>query len=195
MDRAEPTMETLRPAELRNLRRNWGWFVALGIGLIILGFVAAGSAVTTTVVSMVIFGWLLIIASAMEIITAFYQKTWGGMFIDLLMGVLYGVVGVLMLVSPAASALSLTLLIAMFLIVGGIFRLVASVTTRYPHWGWLALHGLLALTLGMLIWLQWPVSGLWVIGLFIGLELFFNGVTLLALGLTVRKVPLEGQPE
>lgn len=116
------------------------------------------------------------------------------MFIDLLMGVLYGVVGFMVLANPAASAVSLTLLIAMFLIIGGIFRIVASVATHYPNRGWLALHGVIALILGAMIWQQWPASGLWVIGLFIGIELFFNGLTMLMLGMAAHHLP-EGTHE
>lgn len=186
-------LDTIGLTELGNLHRNWGWFVTIGVGLIVLGVIASGAAVATTVVSLTIFGWLLAIGAVLEIIFSFYERTWGGMFVDLLMGVLYGVVGFMVLANPAASAVSLTLLIAMFLIIGGIFRLVAAVTTRYPNRGWLAFHGVIALILGVLIWQQWPASGLWVIGLFIGIEMFFNGLTLLMLGMAVRNIPAEGR--
>jgi len=184
-------LETIGLTDLGSLRRSWGWFVGIGVGLMILGLIAGGAAVTTTVASLMVFGWLLVIGAVMEIAFSFYERTWGGMFVDLLMGVLYGVVGFMMLANPAASAVTLTLLIAMFLIIGGIFRLVAAATTRYPSRGWLALHGVLALILGVLIWQQWPASGLWVIGLFIGIELFFNGLTLLMLGMAVHRIPEE----
>lgn len=184
-------LETIGLTELGNLRRSWGWFVGIGIGLMILGLIAGSAAVATTVASLMIFGWLLMIGAVLEIVFSFYERTWGGMFVDLLMGVLYGVVGLMVLANPAASAITLTLLIAMFLIVGGIFRLVAAATTRYPGRGWLALHGVLALILGVMIWQQWPVSGLWIIGLFIGIELFFNGLTLLMLGMAVHRIPKE----
>lgn len=186
-------IEPVGLTEVEGLRRNSGWFVGIGIGLMVLGLIAAGAAVTTTVVSMMMFGWLLVIGAILEIVFSVYEKTWGGMFIDLLMGVLYGVVGFMLLANPAASALTLTLLIAMFLIVGGIFRLVAAIATRYPNRGWLALHGVIALILGVMIWQQWPASGMWVIGLFIGIELFFNGLTLLMLGMAARNIPAEAR--
>lgn len=91
--------------------------------------------------------------------------------------------------NPGATAVALTLLIAMFLIFGGIFRIAAAVSVRYPNWGWVLLHGGVNLLLGILIWRQWPLSGLWVIGLFIGIEMLFNGWSLVMLGLSAKNLP------
>jgi uncharacterized membrane protein HdeD (DUF308 family) len=124
----------------------------------------------------------------MEIAYGISSGTWSGFFVDLIVGVLYGVAGFLVVMNPAASAVTLTLLIAMLLIVVGIFRIVAAIAARYPSWGWLALHGLISVLLGVLIWQQWPVSGFWVIGLFIGLELIVNGAALAMLSLAARQL-------
>jgi uncharacterized membrane protein HdeD (DUF308 family) len=110
-------------------------------------------------------------------------------FIDLLTGILYVVVGFMIVANPGAAAITLTLLIALFLIFTGIFRIVVALMTRFPHWGWLALHGLVNLLLGIAIWRQWPLSGLWVIGLFVGIDMVFNGWSLVMLGLTARRLP------
>lgn len=182
------TAERLHLYGFEELHRKWGWFLAVGIGLIILGAVAIASAATTTVVSLVTFGWLLIIGAVMEIAYGISSGTWSGFFVDLIVGVLYGVAGFLVVMNPAASAVTLTLLIAMLLIVVGIFRIVAAIAARYPSWGWLALHGLISVLLGVLIWQQWPVSGFWVIGLFIGIELIVNGAALAMLSLAARQL-------
>ena len=174
---------------LDTLRRGWGWFLALGIVLIVLGIFAVGWAAVVTVASVIIFGWLLIAGGVMQALHAFWRKRWGGFFVDLLTGILYVVAGFVVVANPGTSAAALTLLIAMFLIIGGLFRIAASATACSPNWGWILVHGIISLLLGIAIWRRWPVSGLWVIGLFIGIEMMLNGWTLVALGLAARKLP------
>jgi uncharacterized membrane protein HdeD (DUF308 family) len=173
------------------LRRSWGWFLALGIVLIVLGTIALGSALLMTVASVFFFGWLLIIGGVMEAVHAFWRKRWAGFFLDLLTGILYVVAGWMMVTNPTESAVLLTLLIAMFLVFEGVFRIVAALAARYPHWGWVLFNGLISVLLGILIWRQWPYSGLWVIGLFIGIEMLLNGWSLVMLSLSARKLPEE----
>ncbi len=177
---------------LEELRKRWGWFLALGILLIVLGTIAIGSTFLMTLVTMVFLGWLMIVGGVLQALHAFSCKSWSGFFIDLLMGILYAVVGFMLVANPGSSAVALTLLIAMFLIFGGIFRIVASLAVRYANWGWLLLNGVIALILGILIWRQWPVSGLWVIGLFVGIDMLFNGWSLVMLALAARKPSSAG---
>ncbi len=177
---------------LTELKRNWGWFLALGIALVVLGIVALGATVATTIVSVLLFGWLLIVGGIFQGVHAFWrERGWGGFFIDLLTGILYVVVGFMIVAHPAESALTLTLLIALFLMFGGIFRIVVALMLRFPHWGWLVLHGAINLVLGIAIWRRWPWDGLWVIGLFIGIDLIFNGWSLVMLGLAAKRIPQE----
>ena len=173
------------------LKRSWGWFLTLGIVLIVLGTIALGSALYMTIASVFFIGWLLIIGGVMEAVHAFWRKRWAGFFLDLLTGVLYVVVGWMMVTNPKESALLLTLIIAMFLVFEGVFRIVAALTARYPHWGWVLFNGVISLLLGVMIWRQWPYSGLWVIGLFVGIEMLLNGWSLVMLSLTARNLPDE----
>ena len=173
------------------LRRYWGWYLALGIVLIVLGTIAIGSTFVMTIASVFFFGWLLIIGGIMEVIHAFWHKRWAGFFLDLLTGALYIIAGWMMVTNPAESALLLTLIIAMFLVFEGVFRIVAALAARYPHWGWVMLNGIISLILGIMIWRQWPYSGLWVIGLFVGIEMLLNGWSLVMLSLTGRRLPAE----
>ncbi len=142
---------------LQELKKNWGWFLALGVLLIVLGAVAIGRAWLVTLASMVFFGWLLIIAGVVEAVHSFWrQRNWSGFFLDLLTGVLYAVVGLLVVSNPLQTSAALTLLISMFLIFGGVFRIAAALSVRYPHWGWVLLHGIVQLALGVMIWRNWP---------------------------------------
>lgn len=182
----EMGMAGLHNFGLDEVRRNWGWFLGLGVLLTVFGVVAIGAAAAMTIVSMIFFGWLLIFAGALEAVHSFWRKAWGGFFVDLLAGLLYLVIGVLLVANPAASAVTLTLLLALVLIFGGVFRIAIALAVRYPNWSWLMIHGVVNLLLGILIMAQWPVSGLWVIGLFIGIDLLFNGVALIMLGMAAR---------
>jgi uncharacterized membrane protein HdeD (DUF308 family) len=184
------TLSELRNIGMEELQKRWGWFLAMGILLVILGTTAIGSTFILTLVTMVFIGWLMMISGVLELFHAFTCKQWSGFFIDLFTGILYLVAGGMIVSKPGASALALTLLIAMFLIFGGVFRIIVALVVRYQNWGWLVLHGVINLLLGFSIVNQWPVSGMWVIGLFIGIDLLFNGWSLIMMGLAARNLPL-----
>jgi uncharacterized membrane protein HdeD (DUF308 family) len=171
------------------VQRNWGWFLALGIGQIILGTIAVGESRLMTVFSVKILGWLLIIGGVMSVIHSFMERGWGGFIVDLLTGLLYAIVGFMLVSNPVESAVSLTLVIAMFLFIGGIFRIVEGLVGNFPHRMWVLLNGVVTLALGIMIWRQWPLSGLWVIGLFVGIEMIFYGWSLVMLALAGRSMP------
>lgn len=180
---------TLPRVGLATLRRHWRWYFGLGLALVVLGFIAIGYSAATAVVTALFIGWLLVIGGVAQIVHGFWRREWGGFFLDLAFGVLYFVVGFLMVANPLQSALTLTLLTAAFLFAGGMFRSVMAVAVRYPNWGWMLLSGLVSLVLGVMIWQSWPASALWVIGLYVGIEMLFNGITLIVLGLAARKLP------
>src|SRR5271157_4725187 len=92
---------------------HWGWFLAFGIVLLLLGIIAIVRSVSATVVSMVFFGWLLIFGSIIEFVDAFMVGKWAGFFLHLLAAILFGVAGVLMLVRPVISAEAVTFLMSM----------------------------------------------------------------------------------
>lgn len=179
---------------LEELRKRSGWFLCLGIVLLALGTAALSTSVLMTLATMTLVGWLMIVGGLVEAGHAFAVKNWGGFFVDLLAGILYAVVGFLVVASPGAAAVTLTLLISMFLIFGGVFRIAVAIAIRFQNWVWLLLHGVVNLILGISIWKQWPLSGLWVIGVFVGIDMIFNGWSLVMMGLAARKLP-EPQSE
>lgn len=176
-------------ADIRELREKWGWLLGLGLVSIILGIIALSSSALFTLASVFFLGWILLVGGILELINAFWQRQWGGFFLHLFNGILAAVVGVIMMGNPAASAVLLTLLLAMFFMVAGLFRLIAALAMRYPSWGWRLFNGIITLLLGILIWAQWPVSGLWVIGLFVGLDLIISGWASVMLALAARNLP------
>ncbi|HYV57461.1 MAG TPA: HdeD family acid-resistance protein [Candidatus Nitrosopolaris sp.] len=171
------------------LRRHWGVCVVLGIASLILGTVALGASGIVTLASVLFFGWMLVFGGAVQAVHAFWFRRWGGFFRHLLGGVLGIVVGGLLVARPLAGAESITLLLAAFFVVGGAFRIMSALAVRFPSWGWTLMSGVITLLLGIIIWRQWPISGLWVIGTFVGIDLIFDGWSLVMLGTTARQQP------
>ena len=171
------------PAEIIH---NWGWFLAFGLGLVLLRILAIVRSVAATVVSMLFFGWLLLIAAGIEIAQAIMVGKWAGLFQHWLSAALFGVLGALIIWRPIVTAEILTLLMGAFFLVAGLFQLVTPFVVSLPEWGWHALNGLITLVLGILILAQWPISGLWVIGIFLGIELIFYGGAWVAVALKLR---------
>lgn len=176
-------------SQVEKLRRNWGWFLLFGIALVLLGMAAISASILTTVVSVIVLGSLLLTGGILQCIYAFWTHPWSGFLFSLLAGLLYSVVGLMFLLHPMQSAVSLTLLLAAFYIVGGIFRSIASIYLRFELWGWALLSGLIKFILGLLIMMGWPETGLWVIGLFIGIDLIFYGWFWVLLALSMRSLP------
>ncbi len=175
--------------ELGLLQKYWRWFMALGVAMVVLGLIAVSwsSVANVTVAATWLFGFFLLASGLGEIINSFWVGRWSGMLLHLLVGVLYTLVGFVIIDHPADAAIELTLLIAIFLMVGGLFRVVFAVSERFSGSGWVLLNGVVTFVLGMLIYKQWPASGLWVIGLFVGIELIFNGLSWVMLSLGLRR--------
>ena len=160
----------------REIVQYWGWFLAFGIALLLLGIAAIVRSVAATVATMLFFGWLLIIASAIEVVQAVMVGHWVGFFHHLLAAILFGVIGVMLIARPLISAEALTVVMAVFFLIA----------VALPGWGWQAADGIITLVLGGLILAQWPASGLWVIGLFVGIDLIFYGLAWIALAAGLR---------
>lgn len=161
--------------ELKKLSKNWFPFLLLGISLMILGFLAIGSSLFATIITVGVIGVLLMIGGVIQVVNSFYTGQWSGFLLHLALGILYFVVGLMLLDAPMLNAITLTFLISVFFIIVGLFRIIGSLSTHYPGWGWSLLSGFITFLLGILIYKSWPSSGLWVIGLFVGIEMVFSG--------------------
>jgi uncharacterized membrane protein HdeD (DUF308 family) len=176
--------------ELQHLKDHWWWFLLLGALLVLGGIVALAYPLVTSVSVTIVLGATLFIAGLAMIISSFWTGNWSAFLVQLLIGILYLVVGVLTMESPGEATGALTLLVAAMFIVAGIFRIVAAVTIRFPQWGWVVLNGALALILGVLVYKQFPESATWLVGTLFGIDLMFNGWSYVMLGLQVRNTKL-----
>ena len=171
------------PASLR--RHSW-LFLALGLVSIVVGILAIGAPHVWTEKFVVVIGVLLLITGVTEVIHAVMVRRVPGFAMHLLAAALYLFVGVFVLEAPDRAAVVLTLVLAASFFVGGGLRIIFSLVERFPAWTWVLLNGLVDLVLGVLIWRGWPESSLWVIGLFVGIDLLFHGWSWVILALTAR---------
>ena len=173
---------------LRGLYKNWGWVLALGIVFVVLGFVGLGMTVFLTLVTVLYFGILMLIAGVVQLVNAFRSRESANIAFHLLVAVLYGIAGIVIIQHPKLVSTFFTAVIAFILIFQGVlkifwgFRLKDSINS----WFWPFLSGIISLFLGMIILVHWPVSGLWVIGLFIAVEMIFQGWAYIMLGLAAK---------
>jgi len=177
--------------EARELRKQWVWLLALGIGHVLIGGVAIAVPFLATVGVVAVIGIAMLAAGIAQIVGAFSSARWSGVFVHIMVGVLYGVTGFFVLENPIAGASALTLLLAMFFFASGIFRIVFSLRERFLNWGWTLLNGAVTLLLGVIIWRQLPESALWIVGLLVGIDLIFTGWTSIMLAFAVRSA---GEP-
>ncbi len=172
---------------MEGVRRNRGWILALGILLVVLGGVAMVLSVATTIASVLVFALLMIVGGVMRLVGAFRAKDWGGLLLLALTGVLAIVVGAMSLRDPAAAALALTLLFAAFFLALGLIRIVTAIALRYGSWGWSVFSGAVTAILGLLLFIDWPVSGLWFIGFCVALDLMVEGWGWIMLAMAARR--------
>jgi uncharacterized membrane protein HdeD (DUF308 family) len=191
---ALPALPQAARHELQHLRKNWCWFLLLGILLAVGGTAAIVVPLLTaaaSLVAVVVLGVLLMISGVAIIIGSVWAGKWSGMLMHLLVGVLYLVVGFLITERPGKAALVLTMYIAAIFILLGGYRIVAALAVRFPQWGWTLLNGVITLLAGIVIYRHFPESALWVIGLLVGLEMLFNGWTWIMVSLGLRQLPAE----
>jgi uncharacterized membrane protein HdeD (DUF308 family) len=180
--------DTIRGADMAPLRAKWGWILALGIVYVIAGFVALGSVVMATVASVLIVGVMMIVAGVAEIINAFQLKGWGKFLLWALLGALYIVAGFVTFENPLLAAAVLTLLLGASLVASGIMRIILAFSMkREQPWVWLLLSSIITLLLGLLILAHWPISSVYVLGIFLGVDLVMAGVGWIALSLALRR--------
>jgi len=171
--------------ELHPLRDQWWCFLLLGIALVVLGTICIIDPLVPSLASVVVLGFLLMAAGIAQIVSAFWAGKWSGMLFHLMIGVLYSVVGYMIVDAPVINMVMITKFIAIFLIVSGVFRIVSAMVVRFHDWGWVVLNGGVTLLLGIMINRQLPEAALWVVGMFVGIEMLLNGWAwvMLALGL------------
>jgi uncharacterized membrane protein HdeD (DUF308 family) len=144
--------------------------------MILAGILVLGDVVLVTVISTIFIGMMAIVAGAFEIIHAFWTKGWGGFVWQVLLGILYIALGVVIISEPVASALILTYVLGLLLLISGLVRILLG----FSHWkaaGWIMLlSGTFGVLAGLVILTGFPMTGLWVLGFLLGVDLISHGL-------------------
>ena len=173
--------------EMAPLRAKWGWIVALGAVYIMAGFFALGSIAMATVASVLVVGVAMIVAGIAEVINAFQIKSWGKFLIWALLGALYIVAGFVTFENPLLAATLLTLVLGVSLVASGVMRIILAFSMKRETPSiWAALSGVITLLLGLLILARWPINSVYILGLFLGIDLIMAGSGWIGIGLGFR---------
>ena len=178
----------LSQADIAPLRAKWGWIAALGVVYLIAGFVALGSILMATVASVLLVGIMMIVAGVAEIINAFQHKSWGKFLVWALLGVLYIVAGFVAFENPLFAAAVLTLILGGALVASGMVRVFLALSMKRERpWVWLLASSVVTMLLGLLILAHWPFSSVYILGLFLGLDLVMAGAAWIGFGFWLRR--------
>jgi uncharacterized membrane protein HdeD (DUF308 family) len=168
---------------------HWGWIIALGVLIATLGILAIWRAQLATTLAVGFLGAIVLVSGVSVLLFAFFTGGyWTDLFIHVVWAILVILVGVMLLVRPMIGAQALTLLIAGYLIVEGVAIISFAFATHVEDiWSYLT-QGAISLLLAALLIVGWPITGLWAIGTFVGIDLLLKGWMLIALGLGLRTV-------
>jgi uncharacterized membrane protein HdeD (DUF308 family) len=172
------------------IRRASGWSIALGILMILIGMIAVAVApFEAGVILVMLIGWTAIFNGGAQLFYAFSGHEQRHRWLEVLLGVLYIIAGIYLLLHPIGGLLALTLLMAIFLLVYGIFALILAFRMRpAPGWGWVLFDAIITVVLGVLIYIHWPLNTEWVVGTLFGISFIVSGVSRLMMSLAVRRL-------
>lgn len=167
--------------------RDWGLGLASGIAMILISILmftvpaAAGLAVT------VLLGWIVLASGVIGIVAGFAHRKEGGLWVNLVLGVLAVGAGVLLIFRPLAGTVTLATILVLWLIVDGLIGTIFSLVLRGPDWGWWLVSSLVSLVLGAVLFGTLPVGSFWIVGTFLAVALLFRGITLVVVSLELRR--------
>lgn len=178
--------------EFQHLRTRWLCLFLVGVLLVVGGTASLVTPIvtlSTSVAAMIVLGVSLIVGGICTISASFWAGKTTALLLNLFIGILYIVAGFVITDAPLRAAAMMAAFIAALFIVGGLFRIVAAVLLRFPHWGWTLLNGLVTLICGVAIYRHFSRSALWVVGLLVGIEMLLHGWNWIVLALAVRRIP------
>ena len=172
-----------------SVKKSLGWSIALSVLMIVAGILAIASPLAAGIAVNIFVAWLLVFSGCAHLVFAWYRPTAGGLIWEVLVAILYGFIGVYLLAHPVRGLESLTLAVALYLLIEAILEFVLGFTLRpLPGSGWLLFDGIITLILAVMIWRTWPSSTGFVIGTLVGIGMIFSGTARLALSLAARSV-------
>jgi uncharacterized membrane protein HdeD (DUF308 family) len=172
-------------SEVENdIAEHWGWYLMLGIVLVIGGVAAIAFPLLSTIAAKHALGLIFFFVGVVSIVHGFSAGNWHGLFWNVAIGSIYVVAGAYLVFLPLVGVMTLTMLVAVLFLADGVLQIIVAYRLR-PHsrWGWLLFSGAFSLIAGVMIWLQLPFSATWVIGVLVGIKMVFAGCGYIALAL------------
>jgi uncharacterized membrane protein HdeD (DUF308 family) len=192
MSTNQPDIAGIQRAVANALHQHWRLYLAEGIALVILGFIAILVPPIATLAVTIVLGWLFLISGLIGLYTTFMLRHAPGFWWSLISAALGVLVGGMLLAQPVRGAFSLTLVVIAFFIIEG----VASIMFALEHkrelsgrWGWMLVSGIVDLILAMFVFAGLPSAAAWAIGLLVGINMVFGGSALIAMALHARNAP------
>jgi len=174
---------------LTTYTRSAGWSIFLGLLLLLAGLLAIVVPFFAGIAASVFFGWLVLFAGVAHLVYAWSERGAGAILWQVLIGIVYVIAALYMLVLPVAGVVALTLVLAFYIAVEGVFELaVFTRLRRLRGAAWFLVDGLVSLLLAGLIFFHWPSSSLWAVGTLVGISLLFSGIARLTLPMGLRSL-------
>lgn len=189
MSTNQSDIQGIQRAVATALHEHWKLYLAEGVLLLVLGFIAIAIPPLATLAVTILFGWLFLISGVMGLITTFWMRQAPGFWWSLVSALLGIAVGVSLLAMPASGALSLTLVLVAFFAVEGVVSIMYALDHKRElsgSWGWMLMSGIIDLALSAMIVAGLPSTAAWAIGLLVGINMMFGGWALIAMALHAR---------
>ena len=183
-----PDLDDVRARLSSAIHAHWKLFLAEGIVMLVLGLLAIAVPEVASLAIAVLIGWLFFVGGIFRTISVWQHRTMPGFGWSLAAAILAIILGLILLLRPVAGVLTLTIVLVAFFILEGISAILLAIEHRrhLPSWGWVLFSGLVDLLLAFLIWDGWPSSAGWAIGLLVGINMVFVGVSLIMTALAAR---------
>jgi len=179
----KPTLATAVHA----IMGKWGWFVALGVGELIVGGIASANLMVANLASVLVIGVAMAVAGIFQIVHAFTARGLRGFLFWQLAGIVYLAAGAIILYDPIFASLTLSLTAGIFLIAAGVMRVWAGFHARpAAGWRWIVAAGVVTFCVGGVVVAAWPSIGLWLLGAMLVVDLIFQGWGLIMFGLALK---------
>ena len=190
-----PNLSDMQRAVRDAFGAHWRLMMFQGVIMIILGVLAVAAPVIATIAIDIWVGWLFLFSGGIGLIALFSSHHIPAFLWSLITAALSIALGILLIWKPVEGALSLTFLLTAFFLVEGVFQIATSLVYRDSlpgTWGWMLASGVSDLLLVAIIVLGWPATGVWVLGLLVGINLFMSGWAIVMMAFAGRQATKTG---
>jgi len=168
------------------------WSIVWGVALLLFGILAVAAPFVAAVAVNAVIAWLIVLAGLVHLVLAFHAHGAGSTIWKFLVGIAYLFFGGYLILHPVAGVASLTLLLAGLFLIEGILNIILFFKMRPMNGSsWVLIDGIITLLLGVMIYMQWPSSSAWAIGILVGVSMMISGITRIAMSFAVRRATTE----